>query len=160
MLSSMRYFHAVTLALGDEGERLGVSEYRISVNGGRPILRKVKLNGASALPVGESLAGKSMLAVGTKLILFDPVGENGTIIRQVELIPEDQWGERTSWVVALFLDERLAEKCFATPSLIPNDQRWHEETKRVLVTLARNTVFNVCSSHLALFQSEEVAVGL
>ena len=123
----------------------GASLYKVMAlpeDKGEPYITKIRLRGASNLRIGTVLSGP-MLAIMKGLQFYTP--EGGGLLsqmsyteREIEKVNTAYWKGQTSDIVALFLREGDAERCFSSPNIRPCDPVWIEETKKVLEAIGKN----------------------
>ena len=115
-----------------------------------PVAEKIALKGESGLPVGHRLKGGTMIAICKFLMPYIPEGcgwlsPNTTFERHVEEMNTFYWGQRTSPIVALFMDKHTALDCLAQDRLVACDPRWLEQTAEVIAAIGDDhPAFEVC----------------
>ncbi|MCL4403749.1 hypothetical protein M1432_00105 [Patescibacteria group bacterium] len=117
--------------------------HAVSDDHGRAIATKIAVKGHSRIPVGNRLERGTMIAIRENLVAYDP----GITGRPIELVNTKDWGGHSSAIVALFLEVRNAARCFQYPDPRPYDERWLEETKKVVAAIGEN--------HPAFYVDEE-----
>lgn len=119
-----------------------------------PVAKKIALRGESAIQVGGCLDKGKMIAVCTQLIPYIPekYGSKNEYERKIENVGYSLWKGHTSSIIALFSTKRKAFVCFNSPNLEHCDQRWINETKKVLERIGDdNPVFYISrDKHLGL----------
>jgi len=104
---------------------------------------KIALNGESRIPVGAALEDGTMLAIGRRLQAYMPDGQSmmssfATVERRIEHVSPQWLGGYSSDIVALFLDEEAAWRCFWEEGLKPFDPRWVESTRQTLQAIGED----------------------
>ena len=116
----------------------------------------------STFPVGFKLEDGELVSVGRNIIVYEPeygclAGGSapfGTCETRIEEITS-YGAEETSPVVALFLTKKDALDCIGSENLEVCDDRWIEQTKKVLEALKYHKVFKVCHyKEMALIQKK------
>jgi len=103
---------------------------------GRPTATKISCRSDSRIPVGGKIGGGELLSIGKQLIPFIPEGGGTTSYeRRIELVNVRYWVMNSSFIVGLFLDEKVAQGCFASKGLERADPRWRKETEEVLASI-------------------------
>lgn len=113
--------------------RVGIDEHK------QGVVRKVAIlpGKKSAAPVGYTLEGGAMIAVGKIIFPFIPdahgmVSPVSTMERDPLMVNISYWGQETSGVVALFTNEASAMECGEKADLKHSDPRWREQSEEVL----------------------------
>jgi len=121
-------FHAVT-----------VSESHYEVKGvgkdGYPSVKKISLRGdRSGANVGTELLSvpDAKIGIGYFICTYKLSDlERSALIAEAS----NWWMGNTSDIVALFKTSEEAEKCLTFESLVPADERWEKETRKVLTEI-------------------------
>lgn len=97
-------------------------------------VEKLALRGESAVPVGGRFGGR-LLAVCKWLVAYTPEAP----IKKIDETDPKYWDRFTNLIVALFLNEGEAQKCFKNEKeTIPCDPRWDKETREVIDAIGYN----------------------
>jgi len=99
-----------------------------------PIVKKIALKGKSEIPMGRALKNGHLVGITR----FGIILYNDFKGRDPELINTALWGDKTSPVVALFLDKKQALACLDSKSLQVCDCRWQSHTKEVIKAIGKN----------------------
>lgn len=107
---------------------------------GKASIIKIALNKESAFPVGHRLERGYLISVGSWLMPYVPEGGGGysSYQRDIGSVNTHWWGQSTSRVVALFLKKEDAMACHQSKDLKPCDERWANETIKVLRAIGEN----------------------
>ncbi len=84
-----------------------------------------------------------MLAISKNLQFYNPekhstLSSKTSVKQGLEHVNTQWWGQETSDIVALFLDEKEASDCSKVPNTKPYDSRWIKQTKKVIEAIRQN----------------------
>ena len=127
------------------------SLYKVAASGEDhcPYAFKLNLRGNSKIAPGKRISGP-MMAVAKHLQFYVPDGHTMLSVatsfeRDLEKVNTRWWLGRTSPIVALFLDEAEARKCFDFSGHKPCDPRWRKQTLEVIGAIGDDhPTFTVC----------------
>lgn len=110
-----------------------------------PEIVKMEFKGKGKSKEGYRINKHRMVAVCKRLITFNPLGSNFVSQKrfeekQISNIHTLQWGEQTSEIIALFLEEKDARTCYNLVIVKQKNDidKWRQDTIEVLRAIGEN----------------------
>lgn len=96
---------------------------------GHPIVEKIALNGESSIPVDDRLDCTYVVGIMSCLQGYIPGVKSE---RRPDMRNTRYWTGNSSPITALFTRKDLAFKCLKQPDRHTYDERWEDESRRIL----------------------------
>lgn len=122
--------------------------YEVDTEPGVPTVTKLPSRGDDWIPAGSCLRGGTHLGI-TEIgaTMYSPVSRE-----EAGLVNTRAWGNMTSGIVALFLEEEAAKHCLASGDLQIFDPRWRDKTLATLDAIDSMDSIVVDSTVLAMIR--------